>query len=627
MSCEICYAVGLAAMLAGAFGALFSGKKVSLAQKIGCAGLLAGAAAASVPAIAGLFSDFANVFRLPVLILGAAGAVHSLGYLKGHGEERSGLYFFFYNLTVAAMLGGTLAQKQLPFLVLWEVMGLASFALVAFDSHSASTRRAAWIYLLACQAGGMILMASFLLATTAQAAFFLALIGFGLKIGFPLLHFWLPEAHPAAPAPVSSLMSGAMIQLGFFGIARWGILNFAQLAPVIGLSLTVLGVIGCLGGILLSLPKSNIKSLLAYSSIENMGIISLGFGLGILGVSKGCIPMAFCGLAGGTLHMFNHALLKGGLFLIAGSVLKATGSLEMDKMGGLLKRMPVSGGLFLLNSAGLSGLPPFNAFVSEFLIYLAAFSGFAVFGHPLFTVIGIGVPVVLALTGGLAAAAFCKTAGAVFLGEPRSPEASEAVEVPASMTFPVILLFLGGCCLTAAVPALAVWGAPPHWVPELHKVFQALKSVAFLSAAVTGIFLLLMLIKLFLLPRGREIRRSCTWDCGFSRPDARMEYTGTAFIQPLVLFCGKLTGARRQIQAPEGDFPQQASFEEKASDPGLELFWTKIFRFFAFLTGKLHFLQSGYLHLYILVITAALLLMLIWGLLLPWSGTLLKGEF
>ena len=392
MNFENLYAVALALMSIGAAGALAAGKRPALSQVIGCAGLISGIIVSAISVCAGL-PDYVNLFRIPILILGLAGAWFSPQYLKGHGSQRSGIYYFFFNLTVAAMLGVTIMERPIPFLVMWEIMGLASFALVAFDYKSRQVARAAWIYLLACQAGGMVLLGMFLMASSVEAFFILAVIGFGLKIGFPLLHVWLPEAHPAAPAPVSALMSGAMIQLGFYGIWRWGINAVASYSEMFGFTLIALGIICCLGGIILSFPRTNIKTLLAYSSIENMGIISLGCGLGLLGLGKGNVTMIFCGFTGAGLHMLNHALLKGGLFLLAGSVQKATGSLEMEKMGGLLKRMPLSGSLFLLNSAGLSGLPPFNAFVSEFLIYLAGFAAFTVPGKPLFMVAGVAVPV------------------------------------------------------------------------------------------------------------------------------------------------------------------------------------------------------------------------------------------
>ena len=596
-------------------------KYPSLSLKLGCSGTITGAVIALIPVVAGIFDYKVNTFRLPILILAAAGALHSIGYLRGHGEERGGIYFFFYNLTAAAMLAVTLVIRPLHFLVMWEVMSMASFMLVCFDYKNGKTVRAAWIYLLACQAGSLFLMAMFLLAESPLAIFLLALAGFGLKIGFPLFHVWLPEAHPAAPAPVSSLMSGAMIQLGFFGILQWGLRT--GVPEACGITLLVLGITGSLGGILFSLPRTNIKTMLAYSSIENMGIISLGLGLGFLGAQHGNISMTFCGFAGAFLHMINHALLKGGLFLLAGGILKATGSLEMDRMGGLLKRMPKSGFLFLLNSAGLSGLPPFNAFISEFLIYLGAFSALAS-GGILMTATGILVPVILALTGGIAAAAFSKVSSAVFLGEPRSEAAADAVELPRSMILPPAILFLLACCVTVFAPVLIGLCIPEEWQPQLSWIIHPLRMVSALSIVFTGIVLLLLLFK-FTLPRGRVVRHSCTWDCGFSKPDARMQYTGSAFIQPLELFCTRLLRLKKTLVTPKGDFPSSASYQAEVFDPVLEGFWAKLFHLVIRLAEKIHSLQSGSLHFYILVMTAALILMLVWGLLLPWSGTLFKG--
>ena len=202
MNFENLYAAALVLMSIGAAGALAAGKRPVLAQVIGSGGLIAGIVVAAISVCAGVPADLVNLFRIPILILGLAGVWFSPQYLKGHGSQRSGIYYFFFNLTVAAMLGVTVMETPIPFLVMWEIMGLASFALVAFDYKSRQVVRAAWIYLLACQAGGMILLGMFLLASSVESFFILAVIGFGLKIGFPLLHVWLPEAHPAAPAPV-----------------------------------------------------------------------------------------------------------------------------------------------------------------------------------------------------------------------------------------------------------------------------------------------------------------------------------------------------------------------------------------------------------------------------------------
>ena len=204
MNFENLYAAALVLMTIGAAGALAAGKRPVLAQVIGSGGLIAGIVVAAISVCAGVPADLVNLFRIPILILGLAGVWFSPQYLKGHGSQRSGIYYFFFNLTVAAMLGVTVMETPIPFLVMWEIMGLASFALVAFDYKNRNIFKAAWIYLLACEAGGLLLIALFFMSPAPVTAFILALAGFGLKIGFPLLHVWLPEAHPAAPAPVSA---------------------------------------------------------------------------------------------------------------------------------------------------------------------------------------------------------------------------------------------------------------------------------------------------------------------------------------------------------------------------------------------------------------------------------------
>lgn len=615
MGLEICYGIGLALMLSGAILSLALFRIPRWASVFGCAGMLSGCAAAAVAVLADFAGDVNNVFRLSILLLGAAGAVHSIGYLNGHGKERSGLYFFLYNLTVSAMLGVTLAIRELPFLVLWELMGAASFALVAFDFKSERTVRAAWIYLLGCQAGGMLLMMLFAYDSSPLAVFILALAAFGLKIGFLVLHVWLPEAHPAAPAPVSALMSGAMIQLGFYGITRWGIRETLQNSAIYGTTFVVLGCLTALAAILFAMPRRNIKTLLAYSSIENMGIISMGFGLGYLGVHFRSVPLQVCGFGAAYLHMLNHALLKGGLFLGAGSILKACGSLDMDRMGGMLKKMPFTGGLFLFNGIGISGLPPFNGFVSEFLIYLGAF--IAIAGNvPLLLGCGMLVAVALALTGSVAAAVFFKMISAVFLGDPRSQAAEEARETALSMLIPAAVLFGLSCLVVFTAPILVGSFLSAEKLADAMEVIQALAMLSRFTGVFAGVLLLLLAVRFYILPGGRKIRHAVTWDCGYTAPDSRMQYTGSAFIQPLTVFFHWMLGSRKEEHPVQGDFPAEASFEEKVSDPVLEKFWGKIFSFAADVAGKVHFLQSGYLHIYILIMTAALILMLITGLVL-----------
>ncbi|MBO7741503.1 MAG: hypothetical protein J6S21_03025 [Victivallales bacterium] len=568
----------------------------------------------------------ALIFQLPIFIIGLAASLHSGAYLEGHGFNRSGWYFFLLNLTVAAMAHVTWATGKVEFLASWELMGLASFGLVCYEYNSEQCRRAAWIYLLACQAGGAFLMALFGMDAGPLAAFILAVLGFGLKVGFPLLHVWLPEAHPAAPAPVSALMSGAMIPLGFYGILKFGILETSLLSGY-GWVLLLTGIAGALGGALFAIPQPNLKKLLAYSSIENMGVIAIGLGLAFLGASVNLPLMSWCGAAGACLHIINHALLKGALFLGAGSVLKSEHTLEMDRMGGLLQRAPQSGFMFILNAFGLSGLPPFNGFISEFLIYLAAGSAIM---HPqlcggyIFAA-AIGAFIALALTGGLAAAAYAKAVSAVFLGEPRSESAGNAREVPMSMRLAVMLLTVLSLCVVASALPLAA-----HCLPELpllaaESAGDAADKCAHLSGVLpilgkVSAFSLVLIISSALLIwfriRRMPYRKALTWDCGFAEPTARMEYTGTAFAQTITDFFAGLLAPKKKIRKPEELFPRELHYEEKIGDRGISLLWRPIFNAVSVLSGKLHRLQSGSLHFYILVITVTLIIMLFYGLVL-----------
>ncbi len=598
--------------LGGLLALLFARQK-KISAYCGCIGAAAGAIS-GLAAVSGGFSHGLHAaFQLPILVLTAAGAVYSLGYLKGHGEERSGYYWLFYNLTAASMWCVTLANTPFHFLIAWEAMGLASFALVAFDSRKEQIRRAAWIYLLACQAGAFFLILMFYLHTAPVWGFIFGLIGFGLKIGFPLLHVWLPEAHPAAPAPVSALMSGAMIQLGFYGIIVWTPAGSLS----VGWILLIPGLIAAPTGILLALPRRNLKELLAYSSVENMGILAIAFGLCLLASKEELITASICASCGAVLHAWNHALLKGGLFLGAGSVLKACHTLDIDKMGGLLKRMPKTGALFILNSCALSGLPPFNGFLSEFLIYLAAVY-MIMEGSGILVLTGVLVLIVLAFTGGIAAAAYAKAIGGVFLGEPRSDAAAQAEEVPKSMFYSTASLCLLSFGTAAASPLLISMS-----IAEGTPVVLTGKVTVICLAGI----LFFLLIAAFHFRKSLTVRESVTWDCGYAKPDARMEYTGTAFTQPLTDFFHTLLRFRKKEKLPEKLFPEEASYSFTAEDPALSLFWTKLFHAAGKLAEKVHKLQSGSLHLYILIMTIALLLLLVWGLILPWSGKLIQGGF
>ena len=563
-------------------------------------------------------------FLLPILLVGGAAAIHSPAYLKGHDHGKSGNYWFFFNMTLASMMLVTMVQTPLTFLLAWELMGTMSFALVAFEYRSAMTRQAAWIYLLACEAGALFLIGFF--AATGQdihpgLLLALLLIGFGLKAGFPLLHIWLPEAHPAAPAPVSAVMSAAMIKLGLYGILRFqSFVNIQDSA--IGWALLVCGLAGSLAGIIAASAQSNLKRLLAYSSIENIGIICIGLGLGFLGISSGNPMMAAAGFCGALLHLLNHMLLKGALFMLAGTVYKAAGTLNMDLMGGLMKRMPRTGWLFTFSGLSISGIPPFNGFIGEFLIYAAAYYGITGgAGTPVFFT-SLLTMIVLALVGGIAAGAFAKAIGGVFLGEPRTQEAADAQPAPLSMDLPPFiftllslgLVFFAGTVCKYLIPVLTETLALPKdsLVRPVAELSGLVGKLSTFTLIICGIFAVLLILRRILL-RNREITVRGTWDCGYAAPDARMEYTATAFTQPLSDFLHRLTGWKKEVQPPRGYFPENASIRISTADPAVRRLWAPVFRAFGAAAVKVRFLQSGLLHFYILIMVTALILMLVWG--------------
>ena len=438
-------------------------------------------------------------------------------------------------------------------------------------------------------------------------AFACAVVGFGLKIGFPPFHAWLPEAHPAAPAPASAIMSGAMIPLGFYGLLKF--------FPVCGMDpsntqmcgwlLLGLGAVGSVGGILFALPQANLKRLLAFSSVENMGVVAMGLGLSALIAGKDAKnPLAALCMAGALAHVLNHAFLKGSLFLAAGSVLRQTGTLDQDRLGGLMRRMPFTGTLFAVNAFGLAGLPPLNGFLGELAIYIGAFSAIKT-GDPMLVSAGFLVAVALSVTGGLAVAAYAKVIGGTFLGEPRSQAAEDAVETPRRMWMAQLFLT---CLSVAMVPGTVLF------VHSMTGGFAVgiLAMAAVLGMSFTAMTVSLLLIRRFACPRGADKPRLPVWDCGYGRPTARMAYTATAFTQPLVDLFRPLLRTRRHVLSFKGDpaSPTDAAIATETDDLALSGLWRPVFTKIARLFQRVHLLQNGSLHLYILIILMAVLALL-----------------
>ena len=552
-----------------------------------------------------------KLFLIPVFAVGLAAAAHATAYIHGEARRRLPRFWFFFLATLAAMAAVVFAGGKLPFLLAWEAMGLASAGLVAFESGEKSVRRATWIYLLACHAGASALMLAGVLLMRPEAwigAFACAVIGFGLKIGFPPFHSWLPEAHPAAPAPASAVMSGAMIPLGFCGLLRffWAAGTDPANAPVCGWTFLALGAVGSVGGILFALPQANLKRLLAFSSVENMGVVAMGFGLSaIFAGRKGCEGVGALCFAGALAHILNHAFLKGSLFLAAGSVLRQTGTLDQDRLGGLMRRMPFTGTLFAVNAFGLAGLPPLNGFIGELAIYIGAFAAIRT-GEPMLVGAGFLAALALSLAGGFALAAYAKAVGGTFLGEPRSRAAAQAVETPRRMWISQLFLTL---LSVGMIPGsvLFIRGMTGGFAADMLTV-AAVLGVAF--AVFTA---LLLLLRRFVCPRGANKPRLPVWDCGYDAPTPRMAYTATAFTQPLVDLFRPLMRPRLHIIPFKGDpsSPSDAAIAVETDDIAVGGLWRPLFRQVARVFQRAHLLQNGSLHLYILIILTAVLALLV----------------
>lgn len=582
-------------------------------------------------------------FLIPICLLTGLAAIYGEGYLhKWEGTLQLKMANLFYNVLFAMMMLVVIAGDGLLFLIAWEVMSLTAFFLVTFEDEKESVRKAGWTYLMAthvgtafiivlfillsCQSGNLsfssfVASANHIPASLTGLLFVLAIIGFGTKAGFMPLHIWLPEAHPAAPSHVSAVMSAVMVKTGIYGLVR----TLTFLGPPAGWWFWLLigiGIVSATIGILFAVNQHDIKRMLAYSTIENVGIITIGLGLGLFGQYNHLPLLTFLGFGGAFFHILNHAIFKGLLFLAAGSVYHATGTREIDTLGGLLKRMPWTGRTFLVGAVAISGLPPLNGFISEFLIYAGALVG-CVKLHVEGVLPCLGIIISLALVGGLAATCFAKVFGITFLGEYRGSQPIENIrESSPSMRRPMIILAAACFVVALLAPALPYILARPislFWsdVPP-NVVADTLRQVSSLLLAVVGGFVLLgaliyfvASLRIYFLQK-KDIAASGTWDCGYARPTPRMQYTGSSFVQPINELFSVFLQTRREGHMPIGFFPKTASFVTRTPDIFMEYFYRPCFRKIENIISAFRWLQHGHMHIYVLYIALTLLGILIW---------------
>jgi hydrogenase-4 component B len=519
-------------------------------------------------------------------------------------------------------------SNGLHFLIAWELFALCGYFLITLERERRETRAAGWLYLAASHAGTLCLFAFFAClaartgsweigpmrdATELAPLFWLALFGFGLKAGFFPLHIWLPAAHASAPSHVSAILSGVAIKVGLYGIVRFsGWLPLPAAGPEV---VILFGVASALLGIAFALAQNDLKRLLAYCSVENMGILLIGVGAALLASVHGSAAWGAVALAGALLHVWNHGIIKALLFLAAGSVLHTTGAREMSRLGGLWRAMPATAAAFAIGSVAISGLPPLNGFVSEWLLYLGLFDAVANRGPSAWAIILAAI--VLAMSSALALASFVKAAAMVFLGAPRTQAARAARDCGAWMRYPMLALAL--VCVAIGLGPVLLWPAVTHavnawdpaWIcPQPPVAWLALGRMHVVLAVLT----LGAAVGLWLLVQRHGLRRGVTWDCGYAQPAARMQYTSGSLAGLAASWFVWILRPERHVRRPRGPWPASSRRLERVPETVLEHVLVPGATAVLYASTVVRRLQHGRLQLYILYLALgfATLAVLVW---------------
>ncbi len=569
------------------------------------------------------------LFLLPILGIAALGSIYGLGYWRAAEHPSAARVELCWGLINAAMIGVVLARDALLFLVAWEAMALAAFFLICAEEDRVEVRRAGWVYLVATHAGTLCLIGCFALlrlasgsfelwpslarelpAGIAAGAFVLGVVGFGMKAGIVPLHVWLPGAHANAPSHVSALLSGVLLKTGVYGIVR--VCALLPHPPLWwGGTLLALGGLSAVLGIAFAVAQQELKRVLAYSSIENVGIVILGLGLACGGRALGRSDWVVLGLAGALLHVLNHALFKPLLFLAAGSVLHATATRELSRLGGLARSMPRTFGLFCVGAVAICGLPPLNGFVSEFAIYLGLFRTAALGAGASWVWAALAAPV-LAMTGALALGAFVKLGGVAFAGSPRSPAAEGAHDPGLCMLGPMGLL-AAACLVLGVQPGLAegwLWRAVVAWEPGLSGSASRLSELAPL-ASISQASLLLLVASVaggaLAVRRSARAPRRATWDCGYASPSPRRQYTAASFAELLASLFDWALWPRTVGPRLRGLFPAATRFETRVPDTILDRGVLPLLSWLDRGLSRARALQRGPVQVYLLYVLGALI--------------------
>lgn len=577
-------------------------------------------------------------------------AIFSIGYFTpAHFHRRTGPIVAGFTLLIGVVEMVFAAGDAITFLFFWELMTLLAAALVATDHEDRASRRAAALFLVmshvatGCLIGGFLVLAAaadavsfptilsgeVVKGATRDGLFALFFMGFGVKAGMVPLHVWLPEAHPAAPTSISALLSAVLLKTGIYGMVRVCAFGLGVPALSWGVLVVALGGLSAVLGVLYALMQHDLKRLLAYHSIENIGIILLGLGAGMMAMSYGRPDLAWIGVAASLYHVLNHAVFKGLLFLGAGQVAMTTGTRQIEQYGGLLRRLPWTGLFFLVGAMSISGLPPLNGFASEWLTFQALLYGFRGSTEPLVLFLFPIGGALLALTTALAAACFVKAFGITFLALPRSTAAASAQEAPLVMVAPQA--FLAALCLLLglfpgivlrvlesvlrSVPGLR-WPTRTAWnwltmAPDGGTV-DHLVPVMFAFVLVSGIGLAALLAA----RTGGAVRRAPTWGCG-GELSAQTEYTATAFSKPLMMIFGAVYRPTRRVEslaAVSPYFPHEVRYHSEIEPTFERYVYDPLLRGVLRAANGLKVIQAGSLHAYLGYVIA----LVVWLMLVVW---------
>ena len=591
-----------------------------------------------------LINPLSGLLLVAINILALVAWIYGLAYFDEYKGMSLGAIGFFMNLFVASMNMVLTVDNAFWFLVFFELMSLTSYFLVIVEQKPQSIK-GGFLYFIMAHVGFFMIMLSYLIMAAntgsfefatfratqfspaiASLCFILAFCGFGCKAGMFPFHSWLPQAHPAAPSNVSALMSGGMIKIGIFGIVKVGLdlLGSCEVQLWWGLVILVIGALSSVLGVAYALGEHDIKKLLAYHSVENIGIILLGIAIGYMGMALNQPVIAVLGIMAGLYHVLNHAMFKGLLFLGAGSVLYTTGSRNMEIMGGLARVMPATAMCFLIGSLAISAIPPLNGFVSEWFIYQSMFS-VAITGDIIVRFFAAFAAVSLAITGALAVTCFVKAYGVTFLGAPRSEAAANAKEVPASMRIGMIILAVMCVCLGIGAP----WVAPVMQNIAAATTGQAAIAVASgldianpaIGSVVSTPMLAILLIACVLVPvaarslfsKGGVATDRDPWACGYAL-DPEMPVVATTFAAEVKMFLKPIYAAREAVVSTAGSF--QAMFGNvvsgaaKAETVGDKYVVAGTASFVNWISKQVQKIEGGNFRVYIIYIVVALVFFL-----------------